>query len=133
MTSLRLVVGLCLGSTLLTGAAVAQSGAPAPGNLMTLPPLRVVDPTYIDTTANACVDFFQFATGAWMRTDTIPAAYSSSGVGKDMADRNELVVRSVLDDVMQRRTQLAPGTTDRKLGTFYATCMDSSGAESAGV
>jgi putative endopeptidase len=35
--------------------------------------------------------------------------------------------------VMQRRTQLAPGSTDRKLGTFYATCMDSSAAESAGV
>jgi putative endopeptidase len=42
-------------------------------------------------------------------------------------------VRSVLDDVMQRRAQLTPGSTDRKLGTFYATCMDSAAAEAGGV
>ena len=133
MTTLRFLVGLAVGSVIVTGAAAAQSSAPPAGSLLTLAPLRVIDPAYVDSTANACVDFFQFANGGWLRTDTIPAAYSSSGVGKDMADRNELIVRSVLDDVMERRAQLAPGTTDRKLGTFYATCMDSTAAESAGV
>jgi putative endopeptidase len=125
MTFSRVLVGFCVGAVLVTGVANAQMDS--------LPPLRVIDPTFIDTTAKACVDFFQFANGVWLRTDTIPAAYSSSGVGKDMSDRNELVVRSVLDDVMQRRAQLAPETTDRKLGTFYATCMDSAAIETAGV
>jgi putative endopeptidase len=98
-----------------------------------LAPLKVVDASYIDTTTKACVDFFQFANGAWLRTDTIPAAYSYTGVGKDMGDRNELVVRSVLDDVMARRMSLPDTSTDRKLGTFYATCMDSAQAEQQGV
>ena len=50
-----------------------------------------------------------------------------------MGDRNELVVRSVLDDAMAQRKSLPASSTKRKLGTFYATCMDSASAEKAGV
>src|SRR6266487_744592 len=93
------------------------------------PPLKVVDVRWIDTTASACVDFSQFANGAWLAHDTIPAAYSSSGVTRDMSDRNELVVRSVLEDAAARRSSFRPDSTPRKLGTFYATCMDSTAIE----
>ena len=96
-------------------------------------PLRVIDPTFIDATAKACADFFLFANGAWLARDTIPAAYSSSGVSRDMADRNELVVRSVLDEAMAKRSSPETNATQRKLGTFYASCMDSVGAESKGT
>jgi putative endopeptidase len=98
-----------------------------------LAPLRVIDPTMIDTTAKACGDFFLFANGAWLKRDTIPAAYSSSGVGRDMADRNELVVRAVLEEAMAKRSSPSTNSTQRKLGTFYASCMDSIGAESKGA
>jgi putative endopeptidase len=98
-----------------------------------LAPLRVIDPTLMDTSARACGDFFQFANGAWLARDTIPAAYSSSGVARDMADRNELVVRAVLDEAMAKRTSPTTSSTERKLGTFYASCMDSTGAESKGA
>src|SRR5437773_1711920 len=97
------------------------------------PPLKVVDVRWIDTTAAACVDFSQFANGAWLAHDTIPAAYSSSGVTRDMSDRNELVVRSVLEDAAAQRRSFPPDSTPRKLGTFYATCMDSTAIETAGV
>lgn len=110
-------------------AAGAQSAMPA----SVVPPLKVIDPAFIDRSANACVDFFQFANGAWLKNDTIPAAYSSTGVSRDMGDRNELVVRSVLDDAMAQRKSLPASSTKRKLGTFYATCMDSASAEKAGV
>lgn len=96
-------------------------------------PLKVFDPSYIDTSVNACQDFFSFANGAWVKRDTIPAAFSSSGVSKDMTDRNELVVRSVLDDAMARRASLPAGSTVAKLGTYYAGCMDSSRAEREGL
>jgi putative endopeptidase len=97
------------------------------------PPLKVVDVRWIDTTVAACADFSQFANGVWLDHDTIPAAYPSSGVTRDMSDRNELVVRSVLDDAATRRNRFPPDSTPRKLGTFYATCMDSTAVETAGV
>jgi putative endopeptidase len=107
-----------------SGPAVAQKA---------LPPLKVIDPSYMDKSVSACVDFFSFANGAWFKRDTIPAAYSSSGVGRDMADRNELAVRSVLDDAMGKRTSTPAQSTVHKLGTFYATCMDSAAAEREGL
>jgi len=97
------------------------------------PPLKVVDVRWIDTTVSACTDFSQFANGAWLAHDTIPAAYSSSGVTRDMSDRNELVVRSVLEDAAARRGSFPPDSTPRKLGAFYASCMDSTAIEAAGV
>ena len=96
-------------------------------------PLKVLDPAYMDTTVKACTDFFGYANGRWLATDVIPAAYSSDGVGRDMTDRNELAVRSVLDDAMAQRHTAAAGSTVRKLGTYYATCMDSARAESDGM
>ena len=107
-------------------AAAAQF--PAPGR-----PLKVVDSRYIDRSANACVDFFQYANGAWVKHDTIPAAYSTDGVTREMSDNNELVVRSVLDDAVSRRATLPVDATPRKLGTFYASCMDSTAIEQAGI
>src|SRR5437660_6793294 len=113
------------------GAAAAQDSAASFPHVIRR--LKVVDAAYIDTTANACTDFFQYANGGWIAHDTIPADYSSSGVSRDMGDANELVVRSVLDDAVARRSGLPLGSTTRKLGTFFATCMDSSAIEVAGA
>jgi len=98
-----------------------------------IPPLKVFDPAYMDTTVHACRDFFAFANGGWLKRDTIPAAFSSSGVTKDMSDRNQLVVRSVLDDAMASRHSEPANSTKAKLGTFYASCMDSTLAEKQGI
>jgi putative endopeptidase len=116
-----------------TGGSSFGSTAPAPFVAPFLAPLKVVDVSLMDTTVKACTNFFQFANGGWLERDTIPPSYSSSGVARDMSDRNQLVVRSVLDDVMAKRHSLPTGSTPRKLGTFYASCMDSSAAESAGA
>src|SRR5213592_553467 len=97
------------------------------------PPLKIVDVRWIDTTVSACVDFSRYANGTWLAHDTIPAAYASSGVTRDMSDRNELVVRSVLEDAAARRSSFPPDSTSRKLGTFYASCMDSTAIETAGA
>ena len=123
---LRAVAVIALPVLALAPARAAAKGATTP-----LPaagaPLKVLDPAFIDRTANACADFMQYANGAWLAHDTIPAAYSSSGVTRDMSDHNELVVRSVLDDAVEQRASLPEGSTPRKLGTFYASCMDRGG------
>ncbi|HEX6746596.1 MAG TPA: M13 family metallopeptidase [Longimicrobium sp.] len=125
----RRALVLALAAAPVLGAAAAAAQNPA----AELKPLKVVDAAMIDTSARACTNFFQFATGAWLKNDSIPAAYSSSGVGRDMQDRNELVVRAVLEDAANRRASLPAGSTQRKLGTYYASCMDSTAAERQGL
>jgi putative endopeptidase len=127
------IPGRALALALLAASMLAAPAVRAQAPPTRLAPLKVVDPAMIDSTAKACTNFFQYATGAWLKKDSIPAAYSSSGVGRDMQDRNELVVRAVLDDAAARRASLPAGSTQRKLGTFYATCMDSTAAERQGL
>jgi putative endopeptidase len=129
ITLTALVLALILG--LIARTAHGQRGPL--GAPQTFAPLKVIDTSFINRKANACTDFFDFANGAWLARDTIPAAYSSSGVGRDMSDRNQAVVRSVLDDAMSRRASLPVQNTTHKLGTFYASCMDSSAIERAGI
>jgi putative endopeptidase len=117
----------------LAPAAAGAQAARTPAAPAPLTPLKVIDVSYMDRHANACADFNEFANGAWLAHDTIPASYSSSGVARDMSDRNELVVRSVLDDALAHRASLPTSSTTRKLGIFYATCMDSAAAERAGI
>ena len=120
------VFALCAVPSLLASQTPASADSE-------FPPLKVVDVRWIDTTASACVDFSRYANGAWLAHDTIPAAYSSTGVTRDMSDRNELVVRSVLEDAAAKRNSFPPDSTPRKLGTFYATCMDSTAIDAAGA
>ncbi len=120
---------------LAAGPLASQTPAPAgPQTAVKFPaPLKVFDPSFTDTGVSACTDFFEFANGGWLKRDTIPPAFSSSGVSKEMTDRNELVVRSVLEDAMRNRSNQPAGSTARKLGTFYASCMDSTRAEKEGI
>jgi putative endopeptidase len=122
-----LFAGLLTAPALSAQQSVPTSAVPIPARL------KVFDPAYIDTGVNACQDFFAFANGAWVKHDTIPAAFSTSGVGKEMTDANELVVRSVLDDAMAARHTKPAASTDAKLGRYYASCMDSARAEREGV
>ena len=131
MTFSRTLFAASVCSLFVTAASAAQTAAVSTN--VQFPPLKVFDPSYMDTSVSACTDFFQFSNGGWLKRDTIPAAFSSSGVTRDMSDRNESVVRSVLDDAMANRSSQPAGSTQRKLGTFYASCMDSTSAETAGI
>jgi putative endopeptidase len=110
-----------------SGAQQTESAVPVPRRL------KVFDPSFVDRSVNACQDFFAFANGEWFKHDTIPAAFSTSGVTKDMTDANELVVRSVLDDAVAARRTRPANSTIAKLGRYYASCMDSARAEREGV
>ncbi|MEA2766737.1 MAG: putative endopeptidase [Gemmatimonadaceae bacterium] len=126
---------LCI-SLLALGIPFSPSHAQSQSSSTAVPipaRLKVFDPAYIDTSVNACQDFFAFANGEWVKHDTIPAAFSSSGVSKEMTDANELVVRSVLEDAMAARTKRPANSTVAKLGRYYASCMDSARSDREGV
>jgi putative endopeptidase len=105
--------------------SAAQSPAPLPPG----PPLRLAD---LDTTTRACTDFYQYASGGWLKANPVPAAFSTWGPFQELREKNFLVLKDVLESAAKNaRTTKDPDT--RKLGMFYASCMDSAGAESAGA
>ena len=87
---------------------------------------------YMDTKVTPCQDFFRYCNGAWFDTVSIPAAYTGVGAGREMNDRNQEVLRQVLDETASRvATEKDP--TLRKLGAFYVTLMDSARADREGA
>ena len=104
--------------------AVAQGPAPEAG--------RPIDRANLDTTCAACTNFFKFADGGWLTRNTIPAAYASWGSFNELYDRNEAVLRQILDAAAADRGAAA-GSNAQKIGAFYRSCLDSTAVDRRGL
>ncbi|HEX8830016.1 MAG TPA: M13 family metallopeptidase [Longimicrobium sp.] len=97
------------------------------------PGARALDPADRDTTCSPCRDFYQWANGGWLARNSIPAAYTSWGSFDEIRDRNQAVLRALLEEAARGVPNARIGSSERKLGVFYTTCMDSARAEREGA
>ncbi|MDQ1729530.1 MAG: putative endopeptidase [Pyrinomonadaceae bacterium] len=89
------------------------------------------DVSNLDRNAQACTDFYQYATGGWLAKNPIPAAFPTWGVDSALEDKNREILRAILEAAAQNK-QAAKGSSERKVGDFYASCMDEPGIEAEG-
>jgi putative endopeptidase len=85
----------------------------------------------LDRSCKPCDDFNQFAMGGWMKNNPIPAEYPNWGSFTMLADRNQSVLRGILEDAA--KSNAAAGSNQQKIGDFYSSCMDTAAIEAAGV
>jgi putative endopeptidase len=85
----------------------------------------------LDRTCKPCDNFYEFAMGNWMKANPIPAEYSSWGTFQQLRDNNLTAMRTVLEAA--EKANAAAGSNEQKIGDFYATCMDTTAIEAAGV
>ena len=109
--------------------ALAVASAGAQGSYRQTAPL---DPVNLDRTANACVDFYQFANGGWIKNNPIPAAFSRWGSFNELEEKNNSELTKILERAAaDNSANRSPAV--RMLGTYYSSCMDSTAAEKAGA
>jgi putative endopeptidase len=120
-----IVSGMMLAGSLIPLCSSAQDAPQAQKNLKTL------DPKLMDTSADPCVNFYQYSCGGWAKQNPIPSDESSYGRGTELEDQNGLVLKSILE-------KAAAGGADRsvneqKIGDYYATCIDVNAVNQAGL
>ena len=111
---------------------VASLLAAAPLGAQSVVPIPALDPRNIDRKYGACDDFFTFATNGWIERNPIPETASGWSTFEELSSRNTLVLKSIAERAAAQAATTSD-TNTRRLGTFYASCMDSASAERAGI
>ncbi len=93
---------------------------------------RGVDRQYMKPGVSPCADFYEYANGAWLDTVRISSAFPFAGVGLEIYQRNEALLREVLEGAATRADRERDPTL-HKLGVLYAALMDSGRADREGL
>ena len=117
-----LAIVLCAGVFAWNGVHHAQARTSLP---------EPFDPATMDSTVDACTNFFDYATGAWRKAHPIPADRSGYGYTEALDDANQQLIRSTIESA--RRAPGAPGSATQKVGSLYASCMDTAAIERGGL
>jgi putative endopeptidase len=120
------------GSSRAPAPAVPATSAPvaaAPPPAMTLAQTGIVS-AWMDPSVDPCADYFSYACGGFVRDAVIPPDRAEWSVGELAVEANEAFLRDVL-------TQAAKSPGDdpamKKIGDYYASCMDEEAVDKAGA
>ena len=81
----------------------------------------------MDRTADPCVDFYQFACGAWTAKNPVPADRATWGRFDELQERNNDTLHRILEDAAAGKD-----AEQKTIGDYYASCMDEAGINSKG-
>ena len=81
-----------------------------------------LDKQLIDTGADPCANFFQYACGNFTKLYPIPADQSGYGTGTMVFNYTEYTLHSLLEKVAADNPSRTP--SEQKIGDYYASCMD---------
>lgn len=86
----------------------------------------------MDKSVAPCKDFFRYANGTWLKNTPIPDEYANWGVLNIINEQNLNRVHKILEDAAAK-TNLEPGSAEKKIGDFWYSGMDIKKIEADGA
>src|SRR3954468_5318394 len=85
----------------------------------------------LDRTVQPCQDFYKFACGGWQKANPIPPDQARWGSFNMLQEYNRAVSRQILEKAAAKKNYA--DATEQKIGDYYGSCMDESGANAQGL
>ena len=89
------------------------------------------DRSNLDPSCKPCDDFWRYANGGWLAKNPIPARYPSWGTMNVLRESNREKLRTILE-AAAAAGQAPEGSNERKIGDFYASCVDTAAIDARG-
>ena len=115
---------------LLVGIVSARTHTRAQGQPAASASQSGLDLGSLDKSADACTDFYQFACGGWLKSNPLPGDQPRYGRFDELQERNNAVLRDILEAAAKSTSASAD---DRKIGDYYASCMDERAIDAKGL
>jgi putative endopeptidase len=92
----------------------------------------VVESQAMDQTADACIDFFQYANGTWLRDNPIPADRARYSAYDEITERNLLALKTIAENAAENLNR-EQGAAERLVGSYYQSGMNEAQIEADGA
>src|SRR6195256_342715 len=121
---------LTLSGILFAQTATIHSAVP-PDQAKHAAKLEHFDPEMVDKTLDPCNSFYKYACNKWLTANPIPPDQVYWGTGSGLELWNENLLRETLEASSVNDPKRNP--VQRKIGDYWAACMDEGGIEAAGL
>src|SRR5664279_1968453 len=119
------------GQTATPGTSPSNAPRAAQGLVEpTLPYIPSLDVSAMDRSVDPCVDFYRYSCAGWEQKNPIPADQVRWDVYSKLYEDNLNYLRGILE---QASTAKDGDAVTRKIGDYYAACMDESVVEKLGA
>jgi putative endopeptidase len=99
--------------------------------ITSLPYTPGLDPDFMDTSVDPCVDLYLYSCGGWIKKNPIPADQPAWDVFAKLEEDNRRFLWGILDDLAKNIA--GRNANQQKIGDYFAACMDESAVEKAGA
>jgi putative endopeptidase len=94
-------------------------------------PKKYIDPANMDLSVKPGNDFYQYASGTWIKNNPVPAKETRWGSFNELREFNAQAVKGLVEAAAADKNA-QPGSVTKRVGDFYAAAMDSLTIEKLG-